>query len=111
MSNHEAKATETRWNEQYIGRHYWNEAGSLRESIVEAVATATGTDATAVATDYGEDHSRTVERLFGGATDEDPQSYGVVRFTLAGSVVTVHSDGRLVVESADGAATRRSAVG
>lgn len=111
MSNHQAETTETRWNGRYLARHYWKEAGSLRESIVEAVATATDTDVTAVAADYGEDHSRTVERLFGGVTDEDPQSYGVVRFTLAGSVVTVHSDGRLVVESADGAATRRSAVG
>lgn len=111
MSNHEAKAIETRWNGQYIGRHYWDEAGSLRESIVEAVATATGTNTTAVAADYGEDHSRTVERLFGGTTDEEPRSYGVIRFTLAGSTVTVHSDGRLVVESTDGAATRRPAVG
>ena len=111
MSNHEAKTTETQWNGRHLARHYWNEAGSLRESIVEAVATATGTDATAVAADYGEDHSRTVERLFGGATDEEPQSYGVVRFTLAGSIVTVHSDGRLVVESADGGSAGRSAVG
>ena len=111
MSNHEAHVTGTQRNERYFAQHDWTEAGSLRESIVGAVAAATGTDATVVAADYREDHSRSVERLFGGATNDEPRSYGVVRFTLAGSVVTVHSDGRLVVESTDGPATRRSAVG
>lgn len=111
MSTHEAHVTGTQRTERYFAQHDWTDAGSLRESIVGAVAAATNTDATAVAADYGEDHSRTVERLFGGATNDGPQSYGVVRFTLAGSVVTVHSDGRLVVESADETATRRSAVG
>lgn len=111
MSNHQAHVTGTQRNERYFAQHDWQDVGSLRESIVGAVAAATNTDATVVAADYGEDHSRSVERLFGGATDDEPRSYGVVRFTLAGSVVTVHSDGRLVVETADEAATRRAAVG
>ena len=108
MTNHSDRTTGARWNGRYLARHHWDGATSLRESIIKAVATATGMEAETVAAHYGAEHSQTVERLFGDPVADESRSYGLVRFVLYGSLVTVHSDGRLIVEFEDNEATQQS---
>lgn len=110
MTNHNDRTTGVHGNERYFTHHHWDGDASLRESIIGAVATVTGADTETIAAHYGIEHSRIVERLFGDSSTDDPRSYGLIRFLLYGSIVTVHSDGRLTVAVEDDDAAQQPIV-
>jgi len=74
----------------------WNDTTALYDTIVETVATATNTARSTVEAQYDPAHARSLRDLF-DAKHPVPAT-GVVKFVVAACTVTVHSDGRLVVE-------------
>jgi hypothetical protein len=83
--------------------HYltdWNDPTTLYETVVEAVASVTGRARSTIGAEYDHAHARTLRDLFDPDAETRP-STGVVKFVVASCTVSVHSDGRFVVEPPD----------
>lgn len=83
-----------------IYRTTWNKTTSLHDVIVEGVVTATGRARSIIEDRYDRAHARSLRDLF-DADDTSVPSTGVVKFVVAACTVSVHSDGRLIVEPPD----------
>ncbi|WP_323676270.1 HalOD1 output domain-containing protein [Halorubellus sp. PRR65] len=79
----------------------WDDTTSLHDSVAETVATATDSARSVVEDEYDRAHARSIRDLFDAETTAVP-STGVVKFVVAACTVSVHSDGRLVVDPPDG---------
>ena len=78
----------------------WSDINSLYETIIEAVATRADTARSTIRMEYDPAHAHSLRELFDGETTDTP-STGVIKFVVAACTVSVHSDGRLIVEPPD----------
>ena len=87
------------WHDRYLAR--WGDETPLYEAVTDAVSTVTGDSRSAVASRYDRGHASALSRLFGGVDEPPTRSTGVVQFLISNCVVSVHSDGRLLVTLTD----------
>jgi hypothetical protein len=81
-------------------RTTWNDTNDLYAAIVETVGTATDLASSTIVEQYDRAHARALRDLFDG-DGGSVTATGVVKFVVGTCTVSVHSDGRLVVEPPD----------
>ena len=87
------------WHGRYLA--HWGEETSLYEAVTDAVSTVSGEASSTVESQYDRAHAFALARLFGASDEGRSPSTGVVKFALAGCIVSVHSDGQLSVSPTD----------
>jgi hypothetical protein len=87
------------WHGRYLAR--WGDETPLYEAVTDAVSTVTGDSRATVVSRYDRGHASALSRLFGGVDGPPTPSTGVVKFLVLNCVVSVHSDGRLLVSLVD----------
>jgi len=87
------------WHGRYLA--HWGNETPLYDAVTDAVSTVTGDTRSAVASRYDQAHAFALSQLFGEEDGASPPSTGVVKFIVSECVVSVHSDGRLLVNPTD----------
>lgn len=82
--------------ENYQASHDWESDDPFWYTIVETVATATGTDASEVQPLYDVVDPEALTQVFEPSPDGEPTVVGRLSFTLHDCVVTITSDGSVV---------------
>lgn len=95
------------WHGRYLDR--WGDEAPLYEAVTDAVSTVTGDAPSEIASEYDQAHALALSQLFGDADNVSTPSTGVAKFVLSECIVSVHSDGRLLLRPAN--EVRHSATG